>query len=270
MRFLLVLIFFAYNPLAWGQNGQQLFGARAAGLGQATATLQDAWGIFNNPGGIATTTDLTGVFGYQLFERLDGLSTMGAGVVAPWKQANLGLAAFRFGDDLYNESNLSLTAANTFGIASLGARVNYLQYNVEGFGRRAMAVVDFGGIATLTPLIQVGMFVTNLNQAKVSEFEDERIPTVMRAGIAYLPSKQVTLLMEVEKDVLFRPVTKLGLEYLLVEKVRMRTGVQVNPFRGYFGLGYEGHRIGADYALQHNDIFGFLHQIGIVFKLKNE
>jgi hypothetical protein len=261
-------IFFSISLPA--QNGRQIFGARAAGLGNTTSLLSDGWAVFNNPGGLAEAKDTRALFGYQLYDRLEGLSTFGAGWIQPSAAGTFGLAAFHFGDDLYNESNLSLTAANTFGIASLGGRINYLQYNVDGFGRKGLMVVDFGGIATLTPLIKVGMYVTNLTQTRLSEFEDERIPTLMRAGVAFLPSSQVSLMAEVEKDILYRPVTKIGLEYTIVNQVHLRTGVQVTPFQGSFGLGYHGNRLGFDYAIQHTQNLGYLHQIGVALKIKNE
>jgi hypothetical protein len=76
------------------------------------------------------------------------------------------VGAFRFGDDLYNEQMVSLGFGNKFGIASLGVKANYIQYQADGFGTYGAVSIDFGGLAELTDQLSIGAYITNLNQAK--------------------------------------------------------------------------------------------------------
>ncbi|MDZ7646337.1 MAG: hypothetical protein U5K54_03660 [Cytophagales bacterium] len=57
---------------------------------------------------------------------------------------------------------------NKFGIASLGVKANYIQYQADGFGTYGAVSIDFGGLAELTDQLSIGAYITNLNQAKLN------------------------------------------------------------------------------------------------------
>lgn len=255
--------------LAVSSKAQSIFtglGARAEGMGNASAALADGWGIFHNPGGTAWAPASEAYVAYALNPRLQGANRMGAGALHRLAYGTAGLAVFRFGDQLYSESLVSASFANRLGIAALGARLNYLQYRAEGFGTNNTLTLDAGGIAELTPQLHVGAWIQNLNRPRLNQ-HGQHTPVKMAAGMAFAPTSQLTLAAALEKD-LDHPVTwKSGLEYAAHKRVFIRSGFNLNPDAVFFGLGFLVKQMQFDYALQYNRYLPAVHQGSIKYKL---
>jgi len=268
---ILVLILFISSVLHFSclaQNGNYQLGARAVGMANTSVTLDDPYSVFNNVGGIAGVENTSLLFSYQNRYQLSEFNTFGTGIIKPFAFGTLGFSLFRFGSSLFNEQKLGLSFGNKFGIASLGAQINYLQLNVEGFGNKGLLVLEFGGIAELTPKLFIGAHIFNINQAKVSSEFDEKIPTVIKAGISYRPFSKLMLNIETEKDIDFDPVFKAGLEYLIIDQVSFRTGITADPFQNFWGLGFKARNVIIDYSFSIDSDLGNVHQLSLVYQLK--
>lgn len=241
-------------------------GARANALGNASACLSDVWSLSNNIAGLAKTERPAAGFAYHAVPYLKSFNRMAAVFAVPLKQGVVGTSAFRFGDDLYNEHILSLGFANTFGLASLGIKANFVQYRGEGTPLHTAFTVSFGGIATITKQLLFGAHVLNMNQPVINELTGERVPTRLVAGIALRPSDKLHVTAEIEKDLEYTPSFKAGLEYVFLKRIAFRTGFNFNPEAGFFGLGFKTGKFGLDYALQFNDPTGISHQATITWQ----
>lgn len=257
---LALLILFAIH--AGAQSVSTLMGARANGMGYASAALFDSWGIFNNMAGIAKLEEPSAIFAYDLRPALPGGNRAAAGLVWPTKVGVIGGGVFRFGDGVYNESLLTAGFSNQFGLAALGVRINYIQYAAEGFGRTGVFSVGFGGIAELTEQLSVGAYITNINQPKISE-DGDRIPTILTAGICFKPTSKVIIATELEKDLEANANWKTGIEYSFHKKFCARTGFNLEPNTAFFGLGFRTTRLAIDYAIQHTAQLNLSHQTSI-------
>ncbi len=122
-----VLVIFISN-ISFSQGTNTLMGANIAGMAYASSTTADAWSLFNNVAGLAQVDHVKSSFAYEVRPSLIGASRMAAAISAPSKIATFGIGIFRFGDDIYNEHQLSIGAANQIGNTSLGAKINYTQY----------------------------------------------------------------------------------------------------------------------------------------------
>jgi len=243
-------------------------GGRPAGMGYAYATEADAWSQYNNPAGLGYLNELSGSFAYEHKFALSGLGIMGAGVISKLPVGSLGVSAFKFGDDLYNEQTVSASYGNQFGIAALGIKANYLQYNIEGFGSKGVLTIDFGGIATITDQLVFGAYIRNINQAQVSELADERAPTLLNAGISYRPIDRLHLNIEAEKDLDYDASLRAGVEYMLFDRIAIRIGVNTKTFTNYAGLGFKAGALELSYAMTNERSLGFNHQGSIIYKIK--
>lgn len=253
----------------WAQNGRYDLGARANGMGNASVTLADEWSMFNNIGGLARNENTLGFLTYQNRYGVPEFNTFGGGFVKPLLNGVAGIGVFRFGDDLYNEQKINVGFSNKFGLTSLGLNANYLQYNIEGSGTRGVLTLDFGGLVDITEYLVFGAQVTNINQAKLSPFTGEKVPTVMSAGLSYRPSKELILNAEVEKDLDFDAYFKMGLEYQLVDKVAIRTGLVTEPFESAFGIGFTPSAFDVDYAFKNNPDLGDIHELSITYRFND-
>jgi hypothetical protein len=242
-------------------------GARVQGLGFASAALTDEWCVFNNIGGLAKVNQITTACTYEARPGIAAFNTMAAVAALPFSFGVTGVGIFRFGDDLYNEQLVTAGFSNTFGLASLGIRVNYIQYHAEGFGNKGVLSVGFGGIATLSPVFAIGAYITNINQPTLSE-DDERLPTILTAGIAFTPSDKLLITAELEKDLEYTPVWKAGLEYAFYKKFSFRTGFNLEPNAAFIGLGFKPEKFRLDYAFMQNSEQGARHQATVAYRLK--
>jgi len=264
------MLFFIAWQASSAQSVSTLMGGRSAGMAYASATLHDEWSLLNNVGGLSKVTQPSAAFAYDVRAGLIGANRMAAVVVVPFKTGCSALGLFRFGDDLYNEQLITLGYSNQLGIASLGLKVNYVQYHAEGFGTRNAVSLNFGGLAQLTPQISVGAYIVNLNQPKLSTLDNERLPTKLVAGLAFQPNNKLLLLTEIEKDLEYDPTIKGGIEYTAYKKLTFRTGFNLHPNAIFLGFGFLIRKLKIDYALQYNSILSAAHQASAVYRLEQK
>jgi len=248
------------------QSISTLMGARAAGMGFASSGLTDEWGIFNNVGSLGRQEKMSAAAAYELRTQLKNANRMAFAFNAPMQWGVSAIGLFRFGDELYNEQVISAGLGNKFGIASLGIKVNYIQYHAIGFGTHSTVSIDFGGVTQLTDQLSIGAYITNLNQAKInSDYNSERIPTRLTAGLTCKPKENILITSELDKDLDYDLIWRTGFEYSFKQKFFVRSGVNIKPQSGFFGLGAKRKNLQADYAIQFNSLSGASHQASISY-----
>jgi len=267
-RLISLLVLLVIAKVTNAQSISTLMGARAAGMGYASSGLSDEWALFNNVGGIGSQDFMSTAVAYEVLAQLTNANRMAFVFNSPIRWGIASLGAFRFGDDLYNEQIISAGFGNKVGIASLGAKVNYIQYRAEGFGTNHAFTLDFGGIAQLTDKLTIGAYITNLNQASMSnDYQSERLPTKLTAGITFKPIEHILITSELDKDLDYAATWRTGLEYSFKEKFFFRTGFNLKPQTGFFGIGMRKKKLYADYAIQFNLITGASHQASACYRI---
>jgi hypothetical protein len=244
-------------------------GARAAALSHASVAISDVWAINNNVAGIARQekTEI-GAYAENRFgmKAFSSVSLVGATKIG--KSGAAGAQLYRFGDKLYNEQRIGLGYAHRVGMVSLGVKADLMQVHVEEFGTKRVVAFSFGGQSELVPGFTVGAHIFNLNQAKLADFQDERVPTVMAAGISYKPGAKIMLNVETEKDLEQDADFKAGLEYQVIEKLALRTGFSTLNQTASFGVGFKAKAFQLDYALSSQSRLGFSNHISVGYKFE--
>ena len=157
---------------ALAQNDNPPVGARAVGMGNASATVADVWSLTNNVAGIAELKDPeVGAYAENRF-LMRGFTTVSAlGVFGFDKYGTAGLELYRFGDDLYSEQRIGLGFGHKLGFVSLGLKADLLQVSFQDDGtgesgsRKAVAL-SFGGQATFFRSLLSGLMYTILTRPK--------------------------------------------------------------------------------------------------------
>jgi len=266
-HFVLSTLFAVLSYSAFAQSSYPLIGPRAAGIGYATSCVTDGWATFNNPAGLAELKSLEVGSAYESVPGFSPFNRMAAFISLPLKIGATSAGIFRFGDDLYNEQMINIGYANKFGLASLGARFQYIQYNIEGFGKKSVISFSFGGIAQLTPWLKFGAYIINISQPEISE--DEKLPTFLVAGISIKASEKVSALVEIEKDIEYEPKLKLGVEYEIHQKFAARTGINIHPQTAFFGFGFKPGKLKLDYAYSYLPSVASRHQVSVGYLFKS-
>jgi hypothetical protein len=261
------LLFFS-SSFAGGDNPPM--GARSSGLAHASVTLCDLWSIFNNASGMASLKNMQAGFTYENRFATRSFDRVGALFICPIKYGVAGLSFYKFGDKHYNEEKAGLAYAHEIMKVRLGIKVNYLQISMEELRSRRALVIEFGGIAEITPQLVFGAHIYNLNQAKIRGYQKEYVPTVMKAGFSYRPSDKLMINIETEKDIDFKACFKAGMEYKIIDKFYLRTGVSTYPFTGSFGIGFSKKNFQIDYAYSTHTRLGFISQLSLQYKFNKK
>ncbi len=240
-------------------------GARSWGIGNATIAIADKQSVSNNPAGLGFLTDNFISTSYHNRYTLAGLGTFSLGANYRNKFANIGFDVERFGDKLYHEDRLGLAFAKSTNRVSLGIKVSYLQAAIEGYAVKRTLVTQFGVMAKLNSTLQLGFCAYNLTSARL--FVSQRIPTILRLGLSYQPTKQLLLVGEVEKDIASPALFKTGLEYQIVKNFYLRTGITSKLSNAHFGIGFQAKQFIFDYAASSHSVLGFSHHLTLAWQL---
>ena len=269
LHFYLYFILYLSPALALAQADVPA-GARAAALGNSSVTLPDLWSLHNNVAGIANLQQAQ--FGAYVENRfgMRELTTVALLAAIPTaKYGSYGVSFSRFGDELYSQQHAGLGVAHKLGQFSLGAKLDVWQIAVEGYGSQKALALSVGGQAEVIPDLYFGAYAYNLNQAKLAAFEDERLSTIMKAGLAYRPYHKLLLAAETEKNIDHAATFKAGIEYqLLQNKFILRSGFQSLTNRATFGAGFVARHLLVDYALGATTLLGTSHHLSLTYRLQ--
>lgn len=267
------LFFIVFLPVTYAGNGPGVRGARAAALGNASATLADVWALGNNVAGLGQLTQPSVGFYAEnrylsaAFNTVALLAAMPLGNITTEKPPRHGVVGFeaqRFGDKLYSEQRLGLGYGYRGGQISVGGRIDILQVSIHGLGSRRVLAASLGGQAELIPnRLVFGGYLYNLNQARLVAYEDERVPTVLKAGLSYRPTDKLLLNAETEKDVEQAADFKAGLEYQLLEVLSLRAGFSSLTKQTTAGVGFKAGQLQIDYAAAWQATLGLSQYVGV-------
>ena len=261
----ILLLSLIVTPLMLRAGGDPLpVGARFLGMGYTGLTLTDLWSLRLNPAGTAALEHVEAGLSYQRHFLSEELAQQALAVAVPLGKGAIGLAADRFGYDLYNETHATLGYAMRFGDGlRASVQFGYLSTVIgENYGSTSAVVGELGVQAKVTEALWIGAHLYNPTRSALLVREegavplDERVPTVMRAGMAYIFSTKLTMTAEVEKD-MDRPESfRAGIEYAPNKVLYLRTGVSTQPVQAHFGAGVRAGNLAVDLAVAVRSMLG--------------
>ncbi len=263
MRILLLFLFLPFSIFAGQDNGH--YGGRSAGMGHSSVMLSDVWSTHHNQAGLGWLREASaGVF-FQNRYLLKDLNYMGFAYAHPIKSGTFGLSFSNFGSTLYGESKVGLGYGMKFSDKITGGiQLNYHNTRIaNNYGNHSGLTAELGMQAYLTDKLMLAVHLFNPTRSKLNEYNDERIPTVIRLGLSYEFSTKVLTTMEVEKDLLNKPVFKAAIEYKTNDLIHLRAGIGTNPTLASFGFGINLDNIQIDVAAAYHQTLGFSPELSL-------
>ena len=247
-------------------------GARSAAMGNASVSLSDAWSAHHNQAGLGFLTNISAGVYYENRFLIKELSLKSGAIAIPVKAGAFGLAISNFGYSAYNENKYSLSFAKAFGEKlSIGIAMDYLTTKIaEGYGNKGVLAAEIGIQSKPLKGLTVGAHVFNPTHAKLADYNNERLPTIIRLGIDYNFSNKVTCAIESEKDISKKTVIKAGLEYKAVKEFYLRAGISTNPDLGSFGFGINLKNLKIDVSANYHQVLGVSPQFGLMYVFGKE
>lgn len=261
--FLLFLLF--KTAIASGEWIAQ--GGRAAGMGLSSAAVSDLWSVNNNQAGMAFY-DKTGAGIY--FENRYLIKEMGTQTGAftlKTKFGMLGTTIAYSGDANYNTTQAGLAYAIKFGNRfAAGIQLDYIGTKLgEEYGKRRNVTFDAGIMVKITDQLIFGTHTFNPMHVKLSEYNNERIPTTLNAGFGFTFSDKLLLTAEAYKNSEFPMELRTGAEYKLGNVAYARIGLSTNPARYTFGFGIIMKNFTLDLSSSVHSQLGYSPQVSMQY-----
>jgi len=233
-------------------------GARAIAMGGTSVTLSDNYSLFNNQAGMAFVKKPSAAISSQRRFMLSEFNTATGGVTLPAKSGVFGVNVSYFGFNVYNEKSAGLSYARLFSEnISGGVQIDYHSTTISEYGTQSAVTFEAGLLVKIFSQLNFGAHIYNPVRAQLGFYEDERLPTVFRAGLGYTVSDKVLLTIETEKNMDYSARFKSGLEYKPSDKIFLRGGFMTNPFQSCFGAGYRIKDFDINLAAAYHQLLGF-------------
>ncbi len=257
---------------------------RARGMGDAfTATADDAFAPYFNAAGMALMGANTLGNSYVQPFGLDFHDLMYFGGVVPLSD-RLGAVGFGIRRYAVEYQGVDLQTETTFTVAhgiklyedlhstiAVGAALNL--YRLEfgptvswiDPGDDVAAGVDLSVLVVLHRRTRLGFTVHNANNPQIG-LDQEEIPQRLQGGIAYSPYSGVTTSFEVENTLGGETQYHGGVEFAVLQDLRLRGGVLTNPNKLAAGFGYTWQGLSVNYAfMTGGGTLDASHQFGLTF-----
>jgi hypothetical protein len=263
---ILCFIFLDFN-CAYSAGDHTVIGGRAAALGTTSVTQSDEWSVFNNQAGLAWCRRFSAGIYFENRYLVKDLSLKALAITLPAGRGAFGVSIRHFGFALYSEMNTGIA----YGMRltkrfSAGVQVDYLRLHVaDGFKDNSVFSCEIGLQFRASEQLWLGLHVANPVPVKLSSLTKERLPTLMRFGLSWRITDGLHSDIEVEKDLVHKPVIKAGIEYRPAKSLFIRIGLRSNPATFTFGFGLEFGNLQFDIASSYHLVLGYSPQVSLTY-----
>ena len=254
--------------LAVEVNAQVNTGARFTGMGNTGSTLNDAYSLLSNPAGIARLQNPTLALSFENHFIGTDVRTESALAVVPTKILVAGAYVHNYGiPQVYSDLTTGVSLARLFGSAlAMGLTVNYHQLKVTNYGENKSISIDFGAQYYFTERWTMGAHFKNPKNTANGNDLYKNTNTQVVLGNSYRFSTEILMSMDM-KYILEQGLDgSLGMEYAIVEWLKLRGGISLHHFQKYagFGVGYKDFIF--DMATVFHPRLGISPQIGLKYE----
>ena len=236
---LLLFVFAGLCQKSAAINAPRYIGAKSWGMAGASVGNIDAFSGFNNQAAMAFLPKPT--IGFYADNRF-GIADLGAQAIAvavPTKSAALALNYQHYGTTGYNDQKIGFAVSKRFGPKiAFGVQLNYFSNRLIAQKTNTISF-ELAMLAKLTEKTNLGIQLFNpiqtLNADPTNNFTR---PTSIRAGITHQLSPKLILAAEIEKDLIYTPNAKFGIDYRPTEMFYIRGGISTNPQLNCIGMGF--------------------------------
>jgi hypothetical protein len=268
-----VICFFCLLHFQGKCDGEfKVLGARASGMGGVSVTAYDQWSAGNNQAGNAWIPGISCGLFYENRFMVKELSYQAFAVTMNGKPGAFSAVCVHFGTSLYNETKAGCAYSRKFGKHfSTGVQVDYYRIQIaDGYGSKNLFNCELGLMFMPDRHWVVGFHCLNPVPVRILSDMDESLSTLILLGLSYCYSDALILSAEVEKDILNKPLVRIGAEYRFARILSARIGVNTVPFQFSIGAGILAGRFSIDLASEYHQYLGFSPSVSLQYQIRNE
>ncbi|MBN2663908.1 MAG: hypothetical protein JXR68_09695 [Bacteroidales bacterium] len=247
-------------------------GASSLATGGSTVAVQNLWSVYHNQAALGFFEGIEAGIYYENRFMLPEYGLKSMAFAMNLKPGTIGLSVSSFGFNKFSDNKIGLAYGMKLSdFIAIGIQIDYFLIQQDAYyGNISTVSGEIGIYATPFEDFYIGAHVFNPWRSKIANYQDERLPTIFRLGIAYNFSEEVLFSLETEKDLDFPAVFKTGLEYEPIKNFILRTGVSFSnkDFFPAFGIGYNFKGIGIDLSFESHPILGTKTGVSLSYKIK--
>ncbi len=269
MKKLIITLLILLPSFGFAGIGNYHIGGRSAAMAHASVTHQDVWSLHNNQAGLGYLKKISVGAYYESRYNLSEMALKGAVFALPTKGGTFGVSVTQFGFSAYNETKYGLAYGRKFGDNfSVGVQLDYMAIRVQQseYGKKDLLAGEIGIMANVTDKLTAAAHVFNPTTTQLDDYDNERLPTIMRVGLQYDFSDKLLTIAEVEKDVDRKAMVKVAAEYKIIDLIHIRAGISTNPFKNSFGFGLNLKGLSLDVATTYHEVLGYSPQVALSYK----
>ena len=246
-------------------------GARSRAMGKAYVGLANSSdAIFINCSGLAQIKQLSCSFQYSHPFGIKELINSSGALVLPTSFGTFSTGFQNYGNKIYNEQSFLIAYSMSINDKfSIGANFHYMKLQISNYSSNFSLTFDTGFLLKLTETVNWGFFLTNLTYAKIGKCE-ENIPQTFCTGLSANPIKDIILNFDIFKDAAFPLEIRMGVEYLLLQKIALRTGFISEPSQICGGLGILFSCFEIDYSVNTHPDLSLTHLFTLQITKRNK
>ncbi len=244
-------------------NGNFPVGARSAALSHSSVMLTGFWPAFHNQASLAYLNDLSAGVSYQ-GGFIPEMGNRFVGVTVPAGKGSFGFSTGYYGYTDYYEvkGGVGYGMLLSDGLAG-GVQIDYFNTHIGGvYENTSLLTFEAGLMYKVAGELVLGFHIFNPFNFQVSEYSSD-VPSILRFGASYRFLDDLMVCAEIQKQPEINPSFKLGLEYLILDRFFLRTGVSTYPFMNSFGLGYDWKKWKLNISFSRHEILGYQPAISI-------
>lgn len=262
MKLLLALSSFIIFVLSGHfSQAQEVFvpAARAQSLGGVTVCLHDSWSVFGNQAGLSTIKHplVSGTFQNRFL--MKELSARAGFFILPLHSSIFAVSVYQFGKISFRQEKYGISYARSLTPRlHIGLQFNYYRFflaeenqSIGSYG------IEAGVQYQLTPKILAGIHTLNPYKTGFNTRSGEyHYPSAINMGAAVKISESFDLFTEIEQYISLPVNVKTGIEYTIMNKLYLRTGISGKPNQLTAGMGFEVKKMKIDLAVAYNQYLG--------------
>lgn len=267
---ILTLLIISLISAVYSGNENNTLGGKANAMGGTSVCISDFWAINNNQAGIAGIKKIQAGFYFDNRFLTDALSYKAIAVVIPTKSGVFGVNYSYFGYNLYNEQKVGFAYARSFGKKlTAGLQFDYLGTSIaDNYGNKSAFTFEAGIQAKLTNNLVLGVHFFNPVNASFNDYNNEKIPSVLKLGLSYVLSEKLLIAIETEDNINYDPAFKAGFEYKILSFAYARVGISTNPIIDTFGFGIDYKQFTFDFSSTVHQSLGYSPQFSLIYSFK--
>ena len=234
-------------------------GSRYQALADATVSLSGCWSVFGNQAGLAVINrpELAGSFQNRFL--VSELSTRIGFFILPVQSSVFAVSVYQFGKIPFRQEKFGITyARQIFPKLNFGVQFNYYNLFLSEENKSAGSFgLELGSQYLLSDRLVIGLHVLNPYQTSLKMLSGNfQYPSQISMGVNYHFSESFSLLTELDHDFNKRIRIKTGIEYMILDKLFLRTGISGKPYQFSAGIGFKIKKLILDLATSYNQYLG--------------